>query len=175
MDRFRLMATVPRSGSSRPAAIRSRVVLPAPFGPTRPIRSPSAIAASIASRIDERADLAADAGESQDRHQRRRDGGALAAARRVAAARLVRSVRARGSGAAARPALTRHSPRPRAPSSADRAAPGHRVIDRRIVAAPFRSAAGSRWQNEQKCVDRAPMTIRRMGRPQRGQGPPVRW
>ena len=31
----------PRSGSSRPASIRSSVVLPAPFGPQRPTRSPS--------------------------------------------------------------------------------------------------------------------------------------
>ncbi len=44
--RPRRRLTVPRSGSSRPATIRRSVVLPAPFGPTRPIRSPSAIAAS---------------------------------------------------------------------------------------------------------------------------------
>jgi hypothetical protein len=43
------------------------------------------------------------------------------------------------------------------------------------VAAPFRSAAGNRWHHEQKWVDLAPITIRRMGRPQRGQGSPVRW
>src|SRR5438046_8934052 len=33
----------PLSGSSSPARSRQRVVLPAPFGPTRPMRSPSAI------------------------------------------------------------------------------------------------------------------------------------
>src|SRR5207244_11205423 len=33
----------PASGSSSPARRRQSVVLPAPFGPTRPMRSPSAI------------------------------------------------------------------------------------------------------------------------------------
>src|SRR5947207_621471 len=47
----RLRWTRPRSGSSKPAATRSSVVLPAPFGPTRPTRSPAAIAASMPSRI----------------------------------------------------------------------------------------------------------------------------
>ena len=47
----RLRWTVPRSGSSSPAASRSSVVLPAPFGPTSPIRSPSATAAVTSSRI----------------------------------------------------------------------------------------------------------------------------
>ena len=37
----RAVCTRPSSGSSSPAAIRSRVVLPAPFGPTRPTRSPA--------------------------------------------------------------------------------------------------------------------------------------
>jgi hypothetical protein len=32
-----------------------------------------------------------------------------------------------------------------------------------MALAPFRSAADSRWQNEQKCVERAPMTIRLIG------------
>ena len=40
---------------------------------------------------------------------------------------------------------------------------------------PARSAAGSRWHHEQKCVARAPTTIRRIGRPQRGHGSPARW
>ena len=53
--------TSPPSGSSRPAAIRSSVVLPAPFGPTSPMRSPTAIAAVIVVEDDERPDLAADA------------------------------------------------------------------------------------------------------------------
>src|SRR5262245_36668610 len=50
-DSPRFRATSPPSGSSRPAAIRSSVVLPAPFGPTSPIRSPTAIAAVIESRM----------------------------------------------------------------------------------------------------------------------------
>jgi hypothetical protein len=37
-----------------------------------------------------------------------------------------------------------------------------------------RSAKGRRWHHEQKCVDRAPITIRRVGRPQRGHGLQVR-
>src|SRR5207237_7462126 len=41
----------PASGSSRPATTRRSVVLPAPFGPTRPTRSPSATEASTRSRI----------------------------------------------------------------------------------------------------------------------------
>ena len=61
--------TAPRSGSSRPAASRSSVVLPAPLGPTRPIRSPSAMAAVDRVEDHERADLAGDAREAQDRHQ----------------------------------------------------------------------------------------------------------
>ena len=35
--------TPPASGSSSPAMILSRVVLPAPFGPQRPTQSPSEI------------------------------------------------------------------------------------------------------------------------------------
>ena len=46
-----LAVDLSRSGSSRPAASRRSVVLPAPFGPTSPIRSPSAIDAVIESRI----------------------------------------------------------------------------------------------------------------------------
>ena len=61
-DSPRFRWTSPRSGSSRPAAILSSVVLPPPFGPTRPIRSPSAIAASMRSRITNVADLADHAG-----------------------------------------------------------------------------------------------------------------
>ena len=100
-----------------------------------------------------------------------------AAARRVAAARLRRSVRAPGAraglgrraspscpvAAELGPAPAAHGPRP----------PGHRPQDRR--ARPPGRAAGSRWHHEQKCVERAPITIRRIGRPQRGHGSPVRW
>ncbi len=49
--RPRFRWTVPRSGSSRPAASRRRVVFPAPFGPTSPIRSPTATATVTASRM----------------------------------------------------------------------------------------------------------------------------
>src|SRR5437773_3519912 len=40
----------PRSGSSSPPIMRSSVVLPAPFGPHRPTRSPSSICQVTASR-----------------------------------------------------------------------------------------------------------------------------
>ena len=100
---------------------------------------------------------------------------ARAAARRVAAARFVRSVRARVAAAAA---SSRVNPTVPSPASCVQRPPVRRgppVMPRRIEAAPFRSAAPSRWHHEQKCVDRAPMTMRLIGRPQRGQGSPVRW
>ena len=155
--------TSPRSGSSRPAARRSSVVLPAPFGPTRPIRSPSAIAASMSSRITNVPTSRVTPFEPQDRHQRLRVRGRRsrapparrAAARRVAAACLVRSVRSDQRG-----------PVRRTPA-------GHPAQDR--LARPRGRAAGSRWHHEQKCVLRAPMTMRLIGRPQRGHGSPVRW
>ena len=89
----RFRATSPPSGSSTPAAIRSSVVFPAPFGPTSPMRSPTAIAAVIESRmtnvptsrltpVSRRIDTAQPPTEAR------------AAARRVAAACRVRSVRA---------------------------------------------------------------------------------
>ncbi len=78
-----------------------------------------------------------------------------AAARRLAAARFVRSVVAR----AAVPGVV--PPPVAAPEDA--------------LGPPARSAAGSRWHHEQKWVARAPMTIRRIGRPQRGHGSAVRW
>src|SRR5262245_41498600 len=40
----------PLSGSSKPAIMRSSVVLPAPFGPHKPTRSPSSICQVTASR-----------------------------------------------------------------------------------------------------------------------------
>src|SRR5437588_11490332 len=43
MRRLRLMAMVPSSGSSRPASRLSNVDLPAPLGPTSPMRSCSSI------------------------------------------------------------------------------------------------------------------------------------
>ena len=50
--------TVPRRARRVPATIRSSVVLPAPFGPTRPTRSPRAMARVDPIEDDERADLA---------------------------------------------------------------------------------------------------------------------
>ena len=41
---------VPASGSSNPASIFSSVVLPAPFGPHRPTRSPAVICQVTSSR-----------------------------------------------------------------------------------------------------------------------------
>ncbi len=103
---------------------------------------------------------------------------ALAAARRAAAADFVRNARSRATAASSAvlpsdpsPASSTHR-RPRRP---DAARPGRGVIVASSLAAAGRSAAGSRWQNEQKCVARMPITIRRIGRPQRGHGCPVRW
>ena len=127
---------------------------------------------------DERPDLAGDLGEAEDRHQADPapvPDAARAAARRVAAARFVRSVRER---AVARAASSGVTPRLPSPGSSVQRRPRRRappVIVRRIVRAPARSVAGRRWHHEQKWVLRAPTTIRRSGRPQRGHGSPVRW
>ena len=179
--RPRLRWTSPRSGSSRPAASRSSVVLPAPFGPTRPIRSPSAIEASIASRMT-------NVPTSRVTPVRRRmligrsAGGpgaaadARAAARRVAAARFVRSVRARV--AAARGLVRRQPERPlprQLGPAAARPAAGRRSSSAGSPPRPCGRPRRSRWHHEQKWVDRAPTTIRLIGRPQRGHGSPVRW
>ena len=42
--------TTPRSGASRPASSRSSVDLPAPFGPTSPIRDPGGTTRSTSAR-----------------------------------------------------------------------------------------------------------------------------
>ena len=177
--RPRLRWTSPRSGSSRPAARRSSVVLPAPFGPTRPIRSPRAIAASIASRmtnvptsrvtpvsrrmlIDGSGRRVATPTRARARRPARRGGPLRSLGPACAAARPPRRASARAS-----------PPRPARSSAAGPTRPaGHRPQDRRGT---LRSAAGSRWHHEQKWVERAPMTIRLIGRPQRGHGSPVRW
>jgi hypothetical protein len=49
------------------------------------------------------------------------------------------------------------------------------AIVARTAFAPARSPADSRWHHEQKWVARPPTTTRRIGRPQRRQGSPVRW
>jgi hypothetical protein len=145
-----------------------------------------------------------DALEPQDRHQLPDDASddrsvwapaaARAAARRVAAARFVRSARDPGVDAVdvgARPferAARRVDPVgvPIAPSAPPisvhlgpvrmaGAAPGFGSMPRRIAAAPGLSPAGRRWHHEQKCVERAPMTIRRTVCPQRKHGSPARW
>ena len=175
IDMLRFRTIDPRSGSSRPAASRSIVVLPAPFGPTSPIRSPERDGAFDRVEDHERPDLAGDAGEPKDGHQLLPATEARAAARRVAAARFVRSVRARATAAAASSGV-----RPTVPSPASSVQRGPRRTSpplsvRRMARADLRSAADRRWHHEQKCVDRAPTTTRRTGRPQRRQASPVRW
>ena len=105
--------------------------------------------------------FAVDIGQAEDRH-RYRPAAVRAAARRVAAALRVRSARV--------------SPRLPSPSSSVQRRPGRAapVIDCRMARAPARSAAGRRWHHEQKWVARPPTTIRRIGRPQRRHGSPVR-
>ena len=113
--------------------------------------------------------------ETQDAHQSA-DTRSRAAARRVAAARLVRSRPAPRGGAVRFAWRQPEAPLPGAArSSAGRAGRHRPSCVRRIALAAARSAAGSRWHHEQKCVDRAPTTIRLIGRPQRGHGSPVRW
>ncbi len=93
--------------------------------------------------------------------------------RAAAAAAFVRSVRARASAASSAVRPSEPSPssstqrRPRRPVAAR---PGRGVMAARSAAAAGRSAAGRRWHHEQKCVARTPMTIRRIGRPQRAAG-----
>ena len=143
--RPRLRWTSPRSGSSRPDARRSSVVLPAPFGPTRPIRSPRAIEASMASRMTKvptsrvtpvrRRMLIGRVWRPRRAPTRARPHGGW---RRHAS--FARSVPARRPGRLRRPV----SPTvPSPPSSVQRrpARRGPPVIVRRIAAAPFRSAA----------------------------------
>ena len=154
--------------------------MPAPFGPTSPIRSPSAIDASIESRITK-------VPTSRVTPERRRmligpdppapdaEVDARAAARRVAAARFVRSVRARLDARAASSGVSPSDPSPASRSSARPTG----AVRRSSSAGSWRHLSGPqrrrRWHHEQKCVDRAPMTIRLTGRPQRGHGSPVRW
>ena len=143
------------SGSSTPAAIRSSVVLPAPFGPTSPIRSPSAIAASIRSRITNVPTSRWTPSGAGSTSAQPPDRGAVRRARRVAAragGRRARSGRARSASASA-PTL----PSPAAqlgPAPAARA-DWRRLDPRGSRPRPARSPAGSRWHHEQKCVARA--------------------
>ena len=124
---------------------------------------------------DERSDLAGHAGQSEDAHEPDPATDARAAARRVAAARLVRSDRACAEARAASSAVRPSVPSPASSVQRRPCRRGPPVIVRRIVDAPLRSAAPSRWHHEQKWVERAPMTMRLTGRPQRGHGSPVRW
>ena len=175
--RPRLRWTSPASGSSLPAAIRSSVVFPAPFGPTRPIRSPSAIAASMPIEDDERADLAdrrRSAARSTSARPHAVAGGGPA--RRSGPLRALRSraVRARGSPRGPPSAASGRTPLPGQLGPAP-SAPHVAAGQRRAGSSSRRRArsAGRRWHHEQKCVDRAPMTIRLIGRPHRGHGSPV--
>ena len=157
IDRPRFRWTSPRSGSSRPAASRSSVVLPAPLGPTRPIRSPTAIAASIESRIDERADLAGHPRQPQDAHRSASAGVAADGATVRGASGTDRRPRRGPAGgrralrplgparapqrARPRPASARRSPPPPARSTGRPSAGARRSCGARIAGAPFRSAA----------------------------------
>ena len=127
---------------------------------------------------DERADLAADRPEAQDRHQPGPGGRGPppgASPQRDESARCVPAPWPRRRSGSPRPASARPSPPPRARSSRRPARRRSPVVPRRMAAPAFRSAGESRWHHEQKWVARAPMTIRRTGRPQRGHGSPVRW
>ena len=134
--RPRLRTTWPRSGSSRPEARRSSVVLPAPFGPDE--ADPVAQGEPDVDPVedDERPDLAGDLGEAQDRHQAAPapvPDAARAAARRVAAARFVRSVRERALARAASSGVDAETPLPgqlRPATAAPPWATGHRPQDR---------------------------------------------
>ena len=108
---------------------------------------------------DERADLAGDARQAQDAHRAGLPRRAPTPAPRPGASRRPASFARSGPGPPPEPprrASARRSPPRPARSSGRPARRGPPVIVRRIAAAPFRSAAPSRWHHEQKCVDRAP-------------------
>ena len=178
--RPRLRWTSPRSGSSRPAARRRSVVLPAPFGPTSPIRSPSAIDASIESRMTN----VPTSRVTPDRRRMLIGPGPPARTPRSTPGRRPVASRRPVSFARSVPGSTREPPRrasarasPRRParSSARPTAAVHPSSSAGSPRHPSGRPRRSRWHHEQKCVDRAPMTIRLTGRPQRGHGSPVRW
>ena len=127
---------------------------------------------------DERPDLADHALEAQEAHAvapapRR------AASRRVAAAAAVLAARSRARlGLAIRPperALALELDPAAAGPRRRRRGPGAASSCAGAAPRAARSAAGSRWHHEQKWVARMPITIRRIGRPQRWHGWPVRW
>jgi hypothetical protein len=89
---------------------------------------------------------------------------ARAAARLVAAAVRVRSVRVSPTLPVPAPSSVQRAPRR-----------GGDDIVARIALAAARSARGRRWHHEQKWVARPPTTIRRIGRPHRRHGSSVRW
>ncbi len=119
-------------------------------------------------------DLAHDPGEPDERHRQAPPAAARAPARRVAAARRVRSARACASARALSAGVRPSTPSPGSSTQRRPLPRGGRPVAR-MAAAPARSAAGSRWHHEQKCVARCPTTIRRIGRPQRRHGAPARW
>ena len=139
-------------------------------GPVRPNQpDPVAQGDRGIDRIEdyEGADLAGDPGQPQDAHPCRVPATieARAAARRVAAARFVRSVRVRRVACSASFDVSPRTPSP--PISTQRRPARRRppVMPRRIARPAFRSAAPRRWHHEQRCVERAPMTIRLDGPP----------
>ena len=160
--------TSPRSGSSTPAAIRSRVVLPAPFGSHQ--ADPLADGDGRVDRVedDEGADLAGDVERRTSDIVRRPP--PRPPARRVAPARAAtpRTVPGRGasrrrvacapSGPAPLPGPPRRASGPGSPPRQVRPAPPARPRragrPRGSPPRPRRSAAGSRWHHEQKWVAR---------------------
>ena len=171
--RFRRRWTSPASGSSIPAMIRSSVVLPAPFGPTMPTRSPAVIAASIRSRMTKVPTSRTTPDEAHQRHGQAAPLPARALARRVAAAFRVRSACARA--AAARRLVGRQPERalgrelgpapPRAPGEAgareDRPTPA--AIRRRQPLAPRAVVGGTLADHD--APDRPPAAEARLARP----------
>ena len=149
--------------------------MPAPLGPDEADTLAGRDGGGDAVEDDEGADLADDTLEADEAH---RVVPARAAARRAAAAAFVRAVRSRAFAASSPVRPSDPSPSSstqRRPRRALADVPGRGVIVASSFAAAGRSAAGSRWHQEQKCVARIPITIRRIGRPQRRQASPVRW
>ena len=135
----------PRRGPARRARRRAAAASSCRrrSGPTRPMRSPSAIGAPrCASRMTNVADLAGDLREPQDRHQRRPRGprapAAAAAARRVGGARRLVALGQRRTSVGPRPT------------------PSPPVIPRRIVlrARPGRPPAAAGTTSRSGCTAR---------------------
>ena len=129
---------------------------------------------------DEGADLAGDARQAEDAHRAGRVAAADADARAARAAGGGGPLRPLGPGLGRARARFRRGqperplPRQLGPAAA-RPGAGRRSSSAGSPRRPSGRPARSRWHHEQKWVDRAPTTIRLIGRPQRGHGSPVRW